>query len=100
MTDHDVTQAARARLFQLGRLVATPGALEALSCLGLEPARLIARHVACEWGELCEEDRQANAQALADGSRILSAYQIQGVTFWVITEADRSATTVLLPSEY
>jgi hypothetical protein len=86
--------------FDLGYLFTTPGALRALVGLGMAPIQLIARHAAGDWGDLCEEDRQVNAQALADGSRLLSAYEIQGAKFWVITEADRSATTVLLPSEY
>jgi len=86
--------------FPIGRTLATPGALRALIRLDMAPIQLIARHAAGDWGDLCEEDKRANARALADGSRLLSAYEVQGAKFWVITEADRSATMVLLPSEY
>jgi hypothetical protein len=84
--------------FPLGRMVATPGALEAL-----DPAQLLAiirRHAAGDWGDLDAEDCAANAAALRHGTRLLSAYALLGARVWVITEADRSATTVLLPEEY
>jgi hypothetical protein len=59
------------------------------------------RHAVCDWGELNQDDRLANAQALKNGSRLLSAYHLKdGTKIWIITEADRSATTVLLPDEY
>jgi hypothetical protein len=83
--------------FSLGRLLATPGALRALNALNLTPIRLIARHAAGDWGDLCEEDKHANEEALKEGARLLSAYAFGDVRFYVITEADRSATTVLLP---
>lgn len=86
--------------FSLGRLLATPGALEALAGRGLTPIDLISRHAAGDWGDLGEEDAQANERALQEGSRLFSSYRIEGVKFYVITEADRSATTVLLPQEY
>ena len=85
--------------FLLGEVVATPGALGILATAELQAALL--RHVTGDWGELDEEDRRANEQALADGSRLLSAYKSsQGQPFWIITEADRTVTTVVLPSEY
>ena len=87
--------------FALGRLVATPGAIEALQRAGQSPWELIARHVKGDWGELDEHDRQANEEAVKTGARILSAYTLAtGVRLWVITEADRSLTTCLLPDEY
>jgi hypothetical protein len=88
--------------FHYGALYTTPGAAEALKEAGVSPLAYVARHIAGEWGDLCEEDKRRNDEALEDGSRILSAYILPktGVKIWVITEADRSATTVLLPSEY
>jgi hypothetical protein len=86
--------------FDLGRLLSTPGALRKLNGLGVPAIDLIARHAAGDWGDLDEHDRKANEEALQTGARLLSAYEVGGVKFWVITEADRSATTVLLPEEY
>ncbi len=87
--------------FPLGQLVATPGALRALQEAGQHPLEFIARHVADDWGELCDEDKQANEEALREDLRILSAYTTSaGEALWVITEADRSATTMLLPEDY
>ena len=88
-------------LFSLGQLVGTPGALEALAEVQKEPLELLARHVSGDWGELEEEDRAENDFSVKNDLRILSAYTLEsGVKVWVITEADRSATTILLPSEY
>lgn len=88
-------------LFPLGRTVATPGALAALEAARLLPFSLLARHNAGDWGDICEEDKRENARALKRGSRLFSAYNIgEGVRVWVITESDRSATTLLLPAEY
>ena len=93
--------------FDLGQLLSTPGALEALQESGQSPMEFIARHMKGDWGdELCEEDKMLNDQALVDGSRLLSAYKTRkGEKLWVITEAvddngHRAATTILLPSEY
>ncbi len=87
--------------FPLGRLVATPGALSALAEAEEEPLVYLSRHVSGDWGELCDEDKEENELSLREGFRILSAYQLRtGVKIWIITEADRSATTILLPSEY
>ena len=87
--------------FPLGQLVATPGALRALEEAGQSPAYFLARHVQGDWGEVNDEDKRANDQALVDGSRLLSAYRtLKGVKIWIITEADRSSSCILLPSEY
>jgi hypothetical protein len=87
--------------FQLGKLVATQGALAALTEAGQAPMHFVARHLQGDWGECCEEDRQANEDALRNGERLFSVYRTaKNVKIWVITEADRSATTILLPEEY
>lgn len=87
--------------FRLGKLVATPGALEALADAGQSPMDFLGRHVRGDWGECCEEDRQANEDALRIGARLFSVYRTaQNVKIWVITEADRSSTCILLPEEY
>jgi hypothetical protein len=87
--------------FRLGQLLATPGALQAIEESGQAPGDFLSRHLAGDWGQVCPEDWRLNDQALKDGSRLLSAYQTaRGVKLWVITEADRSVTTLLLPEEY
>lgn len=87
--------------FRLGQVVATPGALEALKESGQTPFDLLSKHLAGDWGIVDAEDRQANDDALIHGERLLSAYLTrQGVKLWVITEADRSSTCLLLPEEY
>jgi len=87
--------------FSLGTIVATPGALAAITATGETPVQFIARHHAGDWGELGEEDRQENELSLQKGFRLLSAYHLKdGTKIWVITEADRSSTCLLLPSEY
>lgn len=91
--------AEKAPLFPLGNLYSTPGALAELSEQDI--ARGIARHWTGDWGDVCAEDKQLNNEAVTSGFRMLSAYTGQNQTkFWIITEADRSATTVLLPDEY
>ena len=88
-------------LFELGRVVATPGALEALGESGEDPHLYLGRHVTGEWGELEYEDKAANNLALVTGERLMSSYRTSsGVKLWVITEADRSSTCILLPDEY
>ena len=87
--------------FPLGRAVATPGALKALEQANQNPFEFLQRHQAGDWGELCEEDKRENEFSIQNGLRILSAYRTRNNTkIWVITEADRSATTLLLPEEY
>jgi hypothetical protein len=88
-------------LFSLGQVVATPGALTALQKAGQQPQEFLARHLQGDWGDLCEEDRQENALSLERGFRLLSRYNTSaGEALYVITEADRSVTTLLLPEEY
>jgi hypothetical protein len=87
--------------FPLGRVVATPGVLRALDEAGQTPLEFIVRHAAGDWGDLDQHDRQENELSLVHGFRLLSAYTLSnGTRIWIITEADRSATTLLLPSEY
>lgn len=88
------------QLFPLGRVVATHGALHELERLNVNPLVLIGRHVSGDYGDLDDDDRQANVRALLDGSRVFSAYVFSGERFYVITEADRSSTCILLPAEY
>jgi hypothetical protein len=92
---------ARRPLFELGKVVATPAALKKLEEAKLTPSDLLDRHVQGDYGDLHEEDREANENAVKDGDRILSSYPIPGhVRIWIITEADRSSTSLILPNEY
>lgn len=87
--------------FSLGRVVATPGALLVLKQANQNPFEFLGRHQVGDWGELCEEDKKENEFSLKNGFRILSAYRTRNdVKIWIITEADRSVTTLLLPHEY
>ena len=92
--------------FNLGQILATPGALEALQESGQTPQFFLSKHVHGDWGEVCVSDAQLNDQALVDGSRLLSAYRtLKGTRIWIITEAaddqgHRLATTLLKPEEY
>ena len=87
--------------FEPGRIVATPGALEAFRASGDDPLAYLARHLAGDWGDLSAGDKQENELSVREGFRILSAYTLSdGTKIWIITEADRSATTFLLPEEY
>jgi len=91
-----------ATLFPLGRLVATPGALALLAGAGEHPARLLARHVSPITGDVPPEDARENELSLREGFRIVSSYPVGsgGARVWLITEADRSTTCILLPEEY
>jgi len=84
--------------FSLGQVVITPNALEKLKSDDILNA--LNRHIIADWGELDDEDRQTNDEALQIGSRLLSAYRSGHTKFWIITEADRSSTCVLLPEDY
>lgn len=85
--------------FRLGQLVATPGVLELVT--QEEITRALDRHICGDWGDVDEEDREANEHGLIHALRLLSVYHsTNGTKFWIITEHDRSVTTVLLPSEY
>ena len=91
---------ARAK-FLLGQIVATPGALRALEEAGQGAVEFLSRHQHGDWGELTEEDKKENEFSLLNDLRILSAYTLTtGERIWIITEANRSATTILLPEEY
>lgn len=82
-----------------GRIVATTGGLDALTRVNEEPTRYLARHVTGDWGDA--DDRLENERSIQNGYRLLSAYLLgDGTRIWIITEADRSATTILLPEEY
>lgn len=85
--------------FPLGCVVATPGALTALTEDDIN--RALSRHAAGDWGDVCKSDKRENEVALKEGFRLMSVYKATDRTkFWIITEADRSVTTLLLPSEY
>ena len=87
--------------FPLGGVVPTPRALRALEDASQTPFEFLERHQAGDWGEICEEDKKENQFSVQNGFRILSAYRTRNnVRIWVITEADRSATTLLKPEEY
>ena len=90
-----------AAIFNLGRVVATPNALQLLEQHGVAPLTLLKRHAAGDWGDVPADDAKANQDALKFGRRLLSVYSIAGnEKIWTITEADRSVTTLLLPSDY
>jgi hypothetical protein len=94
-------QLSKEPAFELGQIVATPGALAALKKAGQLPGEFLMRHVSREWGDLDEEDRKENDYCLERGFWLLSAYKTNaGDRLWIITEADRSVTTLLLPEEY
>lgn len=107
--------------FELGRIVATPGALELMHRTNSHPLALLALHVSGDWGECCAEDAQTNEDALVHGNRVLSVYRLplkrlgkdaakkeqtsaqvdeDDNRIWLITEANRTVTTLLLPEEY
>jgi len=87
--------------FALGQTYVTPGAEDALMIAGQTALEFLRRHMSCDFGELSDEDLCENEFALRSGFRLLSAYRTcRGDRLWIITEADRSATTIILPSEY
>jgi hypothetical protein len=92
--------------FEPGRIVSTPGALNAMERAGQDPVFFLQKHFFGDWGDLSEGDKEMNELALVDGSRILSSYKtLLGEKIWIITEATgddgyRAATTILLPDEY
>ena len=98
-----VSQPPIARL-PLGQVVATPAALQFLEAHGIDAFTLLARHARGDWGDVCAEDAQANDKSLMQGTRVLSVYflipDVDESRIWIITEGDRSATTLLLPTEY
>src|SRR5712671_3005430 len=87
--------------FALGQTYVTPGAEEALMIAGQTGIEFLRRHVSADWSELSDEDARENELSLREGFRVLSTYRTtKGEKLWIITEADRSSTTILLPSEY
>ena len=87
--------------FPLGQVVATPDALFAMAEADQDPKNFIRRHVAGDWGEMPPEDAEENERSVAEGYRLMSAYTLKtGTKIWIITEADRSVTTILLPENY
>jgi len=89
-------------LFSLGRVVATPGALDVLENAGTDALALLRRHAAGDWGKVPVGDTRENERSVRNGWRVLSSYPVgeAGEKLWIITEADRSSTCLLLPSEY
>lgn len=88
-------------LFPPGQLVATPGALALLEKANKSLLEFLSRHLRGDWGDLCQEDKTENELSLKHGFRLMSSYPITDTEkLWIITEADRSVTTLLLPKEY
>ena len=94
-------QISKQPAFELGQIVATPGALAALKKAEHQPGEFLTRHVNREWGDIPDEHRKENEYSLEHGFRLLSAYKTNaGDRLWIITEADRSVTTLLTPADY
>jgi hypothetical protein len=94
-------KSAKPYLLRLGQTVITPGALDAITKAEQTPFEFLVPHIHCNWGEVCQEDKDLNDWAVEHGERVLSAYRTKkDVRVWVITEADRSSTCILLPEEY
>ena len=102
MQPHTNTQQeAGVARFALGQTVITPGAEEAVQLAGQTAIEFLRRHMSGDWGELSDDDIKENELSLEQGFRLLSRYETtNGERLWIITEADRSSTTILLPSEY
>ena len=97
----NTTRANIGARFALGQVFITPGAQEALDVAGQTPAEFLCRHLICDWGEVSTEDAEENELSLREGYRLLSAYRTSaGTRIWIITESDRSSSTVLRPDEY
>ncbi len=86
--------------FEIGKTFATSGVTSLAERLEVDLAKFIWRHHCGDWGDLCQEDKQANEDAIEHGLRIVSSYKIAGKKIYVITEHDRSMTTVMLANEY
>ena len=98
MSQHETSSNS---LFELGQIVATPGALEALDLGAVNAWVLLRRHQSGDWGDVPHEDAEENVRSVKRSRRILSSYPLnEDIRIWVITEADRSVTTLLLPEEY
>lgn len=95
----NITEINWTAVVKIGQLAVTPAVLEAVPVPELMTA--LRRHMRCDWGDVCEADRKENDRALRNGERLLSSYRAKnGTKFWIITEADRSVTTILLPEDY
>lgn len=88
------------RLFEVGQLVATPRAMAVATSAGVDPAFLLHRHTCGDWGDVDFHDARQNERALTTGARLMSVYRVGEETIWIITEADRSVTTLLTPEDY
>ena len=109
-TPSSTTTTTQPPLFELGQLCYTPGAQDVMLRYQVNAFQLLTRHVTGDWGDLCKEDADSNNEALKEGTRIFSSYVLpppvsEGQSLvpckiWVITEADQSVTTILLPEEY
>lgn len=98
---HDISHTKSIMQFPLGQIVATPGALEILDLAAVNAWDLLQRHQHGDWGNVPPEDAEENVRSVANGWRILSSYPVsEDHRIWIITEADRSVTTLLLPDEY
>ncbi len=87
--------------FELGQLVVTPGAMHALSRNGTDDSEYVERHQGGDWGDVSKDDAHENENALTQDLELMSAYTLKdGTRVWIVTEADRSVTTILLPEEY
>jgi hypothetical protein len=87
-------------LFPMGQIVATPAVADHFAAHGVSPLDYLRRHAHGDWGDVPPEDAAANQASIEHGTRILSSYKVAAKTVWIITEADRSSTTLLFPSEY
>ena len=95
-----INSKAKLILFPLGRVVATPGALELMDRMTANGFHLLQRHQTGDWGNVPADDAIENDFSVVYGNRILSSYPLGKENIWIITEADRSSTTLLLPDEY
>jgi hypothetical protein len=88
-------------LFPAGQIVTTPGALALLEHANKSPLEFLSRHFRGDWGDLCQDDKAENELSLQYGFRLMSSYEVTDTEkLWIITEADRSVTTLLLAAEY
>ncbi len=96
-----ITKTQNKVLFDLGQTVMTIGAKDALDESNQQPFEFIKLHQSGDWGDVCKDDKKENDLSVKEGFRVLSSYRTaKDVKIWIITEADRSSTTLLLPSEY
>lgn len=100
ITQHIPTDSTKTICFPLGHLVSTPGALALLDQMAVNAYELTQRHQHGDWGNVPPEDAEENENAILNGNRILSSYELGDKRIWIITESDRSSTTLLLPEEY